>query len=183
MIKVYLHGALAQFGEVFELEVRDCAEAVTALASQIYGFADCIASGDWSVVIGDVESGDSITDESLTIALKDGASIHIIPAIAGAGGIISAVVGITKIAWGASTGNWNMVKSGFNQAKGGVTSLFSTTPVTPDYATRAEADERPSFLYDGATNTSVQGLPVPVIYGRVRAGSIVVSAGLSSEKI
>ena len=76
-----------------------------------------------------------------------------------------------------------MVKSGFNQAKGGVTSLFSTTPVTPDYATRAEADERPSFLYDGATNTSVQGLPVPVIYGRVRAGSIVVSAGLSSEKI
>ena len=105
MIKVYLHGALAQFGEVFELEVRDCAEAVTALASQIDGFADCIASGDWSVVIGDIKSGDSITDESLTIALKDGASIHIIPAIAGAGGIISAVVGITKIAWGASTGN------------------------------------------------------------------------------
>jgi hypothetical protein len=42
----------------------------------------------------------------------------------------------------------------------------------------AKADERPSFLYNGAINVIEQGYAVPIVYGTHMTGSIVVSAGV-----
>jgi predicted phage tail protein len=61
--------------------------------------------------------------------------------------------------------------------------MLSPTPQTDSYSDRERPGERPSFLFDGPTNTSTQGLPVPLIYGRMRVGSIVVSADLSADDI
>ena len=45
------------------------------------------------------------------------------------------------------------------------------------------ADNRASYIFNGAVNLTAQGNPVPLLYGRMRVGSVVVSAGLSVEDI
>jgi predicted phage tail protein len=45
------------------------------------------------------------------------------------------------------------------------------------------ADNRASYIFNGAVNLTAQGNPVPICYGRMRVGSVVVSAGLSTEDI
>ncbi len=45
------------------------------------------------------------------------------------------------------------------------------------------ADNRASYIFNGAVNLTAQGNPVPICYGRMRIGSVVVSAGLSTEDI
>lgn len=47
----------------------------------------------------------------------------------------------------------------------------------------AGAEDAPGYLFNGASNTNTQGGSVPVVFGRVRAGSVVVSAGISTERI
>ena len=44
---IHLHGKLAEFGESFELAVTTPFEAVRALATQLNGFADTLANGEY----------------------------------------------------------------------------------------------------------------------------------------
>ena len=68
-------------------------------------------------------------------------------------------------------------------ALGGVSQLLSPTPhAAPSYsAERPEA--RPSFIYNGPTNTAEQGGPIPVVYGRMRVGSALVSSSVSTDQV
>ena len=52
-----------------------------------------------------------------------------------------------------------------------------------DPANNDPADNRSSYIYNGAVNLTAQGNPVPVCYGRMRVGSVVVSAGVSTTDI
>ena len=45
------------------------------------------------------------------------------------------------------------------------------------------ADNRSSYIFNGAVNLTAQGNPVPLCYGRMKVGSVVISAGLSVEDI
>ncbi len=184
MKTIHLHGALgSQFGGPFCLEVRDPVEAVHALSVQIAGFRQAIEKGHWHVIRGPLEGGEVLSEEGLSVSLGNATEVHILPAAEGAGGVWNAVVGVTMVALGVATGNYKMVKKGFNKTSDGITGFFSQSIKTGSYAGRESADERPSFLFDGATNTSTQGLPAPVIYGRIKTGSVVISAGLTSEEV
>ena len=44
-------------------------------------------------------------------------------------------------------------------------------------------DPRKSYSFSGIQNVSRQGVPVPIIYGEVFTGSIVVSAGINTEEV
>lgn len=63
--------------------------------------------------------------------------------------------------------------------------LTSKAKVGPQsYDSRELADDaRQSFLYNGPVNKSAQGQAIPLVYGRVRVGSIIASAGISAEAI
>jgi predicted phage tail protein len=52
-----------------------------------------------------------------------------------------------------------------------------------DPANNDPADNRASYIYNGAVNLTAQGNPVPLCYGRMRVGSVVVSAGVSTTDI
>jgi len=52
-----------------------------------------------------------------------------------------------------------------------------------DPATNDPADNRSSYIYNGAVNLTAQGNPVPLCYGRMRVGSVVISAGVSTTDI
>ena len=64
--------------------------------------------------------------------------------------------------------------------------LSSNTPnrkTSFDPANNDPADNRASYIYNGAVNLTAQGNPVPICYGRMRVGSVVVSAGVSTTDI
>lgn len=183
MKTIHLYGVLREkFGASYQLDVRDAKEAIRFLMAQIEGFKEEIEKGDWHIIRGELDSGDSVSEETAHISLGNTTDIHLVPAVDGAGGLVDIVTGITLVAWNIAIGNWAGVKSGWNKVTGGFADLIGG-PKVADYSGRSGANERPSFLFDGATNTSTQGLPVPVIYGRVRTGSVVISAGLTSEEV
>ena len=45
-----------------------------------------------------------------------------------------------------------------------------------------EAAKLESFVFNNVVNTSKQGLPVPIAYGRVFVGSAVLSSGLDVDQ-
>ncbi|MBS7812342.1 tail assembly protein [Roseococcus pinisoli] len=63
----------------------------------------------------------------------------------------------------------------------GVSQLLSPSPKAPQ--AHEAVDGRPSFLFQGVTNTAVQGCPVPLVYGRFRVGSVVASSSIRSEQV
>ena len=182
---VYLHGALAAFGERYDLAVRDAPEACRLLSVQLPGFRDTLAEGRWHVFRGPPKAGHTISEEALTLALGRVDEIHIMPAVAGAGdGLLQTIGGVALLAAAPFSGGASLAlyAAGGAMALGGVTRMLTST-TTSNYSGREDPDERPSFLFDGPTNTSTQGLPVPLVYGRMRCGSVVVSSGITAEDI
>jgi predicted phage tail protein len=132
---------------------------------------------------------------------------------AGGGGIGKAVAGIALVgasvltaglaapagvglfaALGASTGFLGTTFGGIalmgaSMALSGVASLLTTPPgssmgdQTPQATQMAAPGDQPSFLFNGVTNNSQQGGPVPLVFGTHLVGSIVVYAGLDSGDI
>jgi len=61
---------------------------------------------------------------------------------------------------------------------GGVAQMISPQTSMGGLTSGREAARLESFTFSGIVNTSKQGLPVPVAYGRVFVGSAVISSGL-----
>ena len=72
---------------------------------------------------------------------------------------------------------------------GGVAQMLTPTPQLNSgnsgtrYGQDSETDPRRSYSFSGVQNVSRQGIPVPIVYGEVIVGSIVISAGTSTERI
>jgi predicted phage tail protein len=66
---------------------------------------------------------------------------------------------------------------------GGVAQLISPQPTMSPLERGREAARLESFSFSGIVNTSQQGLPVPIIYGRAFAGSAVISAGVDTYQL
>lgn len=69
---------------------------------------------------------------------------------------------------------------------GGVAQLISPTPKLGGANIRGvddETDPRRSFSFSGVQNVTRQGVPVPIIYGEVFTGSVVITASLNVEEV
>lgn len=79
-------------------------------------------------------------------------------------------------ALGASYGSIAMF--GLTMALTGVSQMLSPQPKAS-----TPADANPSYLFSGPANAVEQGGPVPLIYGRMRVGSTVISSAIDNEII
>lgn len=159
----------AAFGESFAQYVKDN-------NFQLY---DKKYSKDGSVR----DYGEDEIDKPLTDEMNE---FHLYPHIAGSGkagriiaGIVLIVVGyiITGLSygWAAPLGN-AMIGAGVSLILGAI--------FAPRQQSQQDApDERASYIFNNPVNTQAQGGPVPLIYGRFRAGTTVVSAGITSEQV
>lgn len=183
MRTLHLHGFLKEkYGDSFMLEVDTPKEAVHALCVQLPGFREDIAENNWHVVRGALEDADSDDEEKISLHLGQLKDIHLIPAIEGAkNGLFATIVGVAMIAVGVVTGQPWLIGMGVGTALGGIIQMTTKLPSGVDPASQESADQRPSFIFQGAVNTSSQGLAVPRGYGRLRIGSIVISAALYAE--
>ena len=89
-----------------------------------------------------------------------------------AGGFAAATFG-TKLAIAAGTLGLGLTFMGIAQA-------ISPQPDVPDFDESAQLE---SFSFSNVVNTSRQGLPVPIAYGRVFVGSAIISSGTDVDEV
>lgn len=185
MITVMLYGALAQkFGRRHRFDIRTPAEAVRALSANLPGFRQHLlehSEPGYRVLVGK-KARDA---DALGLPADD--VVRIVPVVAGAGkgagqviaGIILVVIAIwNPMGWGALA--TTMIRSvGMSMAMSGISTMLAKNPAVSGPPERA--DNKPSYTFDGAVNTSAQGNGVIVSYGLIEVGSQVISAGLTAD--
>jgi predicted phage tail protein len=118
----------------------------------------------------------------------------ITPVVAGAGrGTGSIIAGVALVAFslllpgvGAAIGGAAMTSIGLMGGAlilSGVSQMISPTPKPPGLTEQNEATRLESNSFSGIVNTSRQGVPVPIAYGRVFVGGAVISAGLDVDQV
>lgn len=192
MTAVYLYGALGRkFGHRWSLDVSSPGEAVRAIMANRPDFQSYMvkhSAPGYQVFVGPdpIRGPERLGDPIGRQAIK------IVPVLAGAakdptiGIIVGTLIIIASVVsfqyYGVSAGVALMAGSmGAGLVVGGISQLLAGTPKAPDISEK-EAN-RPSFLFNGVVNTTSQGHPVPVGYGRMRVGSAVISAGITTEDI
>lgn len=203
--EIRLHGALRrEFGGSFRLDVATPIEAFRALMAQLPGFRQRIAEGEFTIIRGKRKTGWALDAETLEFPLG-GEPLHIVPVASGsgkAGSVIKTVIGIIIVAavfyfappagpeaagsmfgadlaassavFGISYGT--LATIGVGMVASGIAGLIAPTP---KFRTE-ERDSRQSFLFNNLDNVTTQGVPLPLIYGRMRVGSVVISASLET---
>ena len=202
VVKVY--GALRKLlgGRCrFEFEVDTPAQALKALCVNFPGLdkwlMDREAEGTgFRVTVG----RDRITTEApegLVLPWSEREVFSITPVICGAGqgfGQVLAGIGVIALAiitggiasagvalggfLGIGTVGTAVVGIGASLVLGGIAQMISPQPTMGNLTSGREAARLESFTFSGIVNTSKQGLPVSVAYGRVFVGSAVISSGL-----
>ncbi|MDT8372133.1 MAG: tail assembly protein [Gammaproteobacteria bacterium] len=185
MQTIMIYGQLGQqFGRVHRYEVNSPAEAVRALCATVKGFKQyLLKNGSYRVLVGGRED---VADEILLhYPVSERESIRIIPVVSGASGFGRILLGVALVGFAmvfpgplaslAMSAGKSLILSGVAQL------LFTPQQSQQEIAERPE--NRPSFFFNGAVNTTRQGNAVPVCYGRMVVGSQVISSGLSVEQI
>jgi predicted phage tail protein len=100
-------------------------------------------------------------------------------ALAFAGG-----AGLFGAAFAKNLGLFAALKTvGATLALGGVANLLSPQPTISMLERGKEAARLESFSFSSIVNTSQQGMPVPIVYGRAFVGSAVLSSGLDVAQL
>ncbi len=206
---VHLHGHLGrEFGRTHQFALHQPVDAVRALDAAFPGrFLRALREGEYRVVRGTPgRHGRDLDIGMLTMGLS-GQPLHIIPVPAGAkrGGAAKIVLGVVLVAaaiafapagagmlganlgaeafsvFGSSISFGNIALFGAGMALQGAAQMLSPQPKAA--GSLETADRRQSSLFNGAVTSVEQGGVVPLVYGRVRTGGTVISAGLSVEDV
>lgn len=185
--KVKLYGKLRQFGKEFHLAVNSPAEAIRALCVQIHGFEKFLANSKRNGVEFAVFNGKhNIGEAELQFSgVKD---IRIAPILTGSkrNGLFQTIVGAVLIAASFFVGGpaWlapALLSSGIGLAAGGVIQMLTPQPKGLDG--REDTENKPSYAFGSAVNTTAQGNPIGILAGYRQIGGAIISAGIYSEDI
>lgn len=178
---VKLYGHLGKkFGRSFQLAVSTPAEAIKALSVNIKGFKDYLVkhSSPGYHIFTDKKD---LAEDELNYNVSSNI-IKIVPVTIGSGGIFKIVIGIVLIVVGVITEQPWLTKIGVSMTISGVAEVLFAPPTPKSYNPEKPANS-PSYIFNGPVNTIAQGNPVSLCYGKVRVGSQVISAGLTSREI
>ena len=182
MVNVKFYGALKQFGTDFKLDCKNVAEVLTALFSQIQGLRQHIQKGVYKVRIGSQYLDNRYLEKGLQYKLKDGMTVHFTPVVAGAGAKVQFVVGAALAVVGYAigfTGVGAVVGSvGVSLMLGGVAQMLTKTPNMNSGG--GEKEKKQSTSFSGLQNMTAQGRPMPLAYGRILTGSLIISQGIET---
>ena len=170
------------------LESGTTNEVFSALRNTVDGFADEImrmsrAGIRFAIFRNRVNVG---KDE---LTLSGTTEIRIVPIISGSkrGGLFQTIAGVALIVVGAFLSETPfgppLVGMGIAMTLGGVVQMLSPVPKTSSQEDQAGTENKPSYLFNGAFNSTQQGLPVPVVYGEMLVGSSVIGVGTWAEAL
>lgn len=185
MRKIKLYGDLgAKFGREFNLSVSSPAEAIRALSYQKKGFKKFMIDSEKNGLQYRVFSHNNELSDVKELPIKASGDIKIVPVVVGANGEFRTLLGSALIAASFFTGPIGpyIFNTGVALAIGGAVEVLTrgmiSNPIPPE-----KADNKPSYAFSGALNTTYQGQPVPIGYGTMIVGSAVISASLTTETL
>ena len=207
VIKVY--GKLAKhLGQrSFKAAVKSPAEAIRFLLANFPSLRGVMSEGEYQVTVGRL--GLQLADEPMQLHYPAAPqeAIRIVPVVAGAGagtgqilagvGLIAAAILLGPVGGGFLGLGANVLGGTFTLGAsaslavgaigtalvlGGVSQLLSPAS-TISSGTDSATDPKRSYSFSGIQNVSRQGVPVPVIYGEVFTGSVIISAGINTEEV
>lgn len=193
MRKIYLYGDLEEkYGNEHSFECASLGEALRALNCAYNGFMNSIKKdGLYTVYNGsDIRDSNIVKQEDLALTNTED-DYHIVPVISGSKSqtstaITFAVIGIALVGvgWGvgATIGYGLLTNMAISMGAGMILSGISML-IAPTLKDNGTPDEKSSFLFSSADNVSTQGGPVPLVYGRHRAGSTIISTSLEAVNV
>ncbi len=202
--KIKLYGELAEFigHKEFEIQVDSLAKAVSFLINNFPQVEKYMNPKYYQVKVGNY----AVNEEEIhhPIGQED---IHIVPVISGAGGGVGkTLLGAALIAGAffmpVAAGNVGLAKGlfgtagsfakvgFFTKAMAGVGSFLVLSgvsemlfPVPKPQEFKSEQDPQLSFSFSGTQNTSRAGTPVPIVYGEIVTGSVVISGAVDTQQV
>ena len=202
--KLKLYGELAKFvgHKEFEIQVDSLAKAVSFLVNNFPQVEKYMNPKYYQVKVGNY----AVDKEEIhhPIGQED---IHIVPVISGAGsGTGKILLGAALIAGAffmpVAAGNVGLAKGLFGTAGSfakvgfftkamagvglmltvnGVSEMLFPLPKIKEFDN--ETDPRLSYKFSGTQNTSRAGTPVPLVFGEIITGSVVISAAVDTQQV
>ena len=202
--KVKLYGELAKFvgHKEFEVKVDSIGRAVSFLINNFPGIEKYMSPKYYQVKVGNYEIG----EDELHYPIGQKEDIHFIPVISGAGrGLGKTLLGVALIGiaiaapgvgfglgpgglgggFATAAGTFSMTATlgniGIGLALMGVSEMLTPLPERRDF--NSEEDPRLSYNFSGTQNTSRAGTPVPICYGEIITGSVVISGSIDTQQV
>ena len=200
--KIKLYGELANFvgHKEFEVKADTLSHAVSFLVNNFEGIEKYMNPKYYQVKVGNYAIDE--TEINHPIGQQD---IHFVPVIQGAGGNTGKILlgaALIAISFGAGgiinnpltiggKGFFGIASAGmgakvsFGIGAGllltGVSDMLFPLPKVPDF--KSEQDPRISFGFGGTQNTSRAGTPVPICFGEIITGSVVISGAVDTQQV
>jgi len=177
---------------------------VHALTSQIPKLRQFIQQGLFTVRVGREYLDNRYLEQGLSQKLKDDATVHFTPTLKGSkrGGVFGVIAGAAIVAGALALGPLGLGVLGSTSAMlvgglgasmllGGVAQMLTKMPtmrgVTPTGAVKPEKgkqeEKQQSTSFSNLSNMAAQGRPMPIAYGRIRVGSLIISQGVETMDI
>ena len=195
--KIKLHGSLSEFvgHKEFDVKINSVAQAVSFLVHNFPHIEKYMNPKYYTIKVGEDE-----IDENQLHYPTGHQEINFIPVIAGRGNVGKIILGGALIAMSFGVGGLfaaPMSFSGGFAAAGlgakaafgigaslvlsGVSGMLFPVPDAQQFS--SEEDPRLSFSFSGVQNTSRAGTPVPIVYGEIITGSVVISAAIDTNQV
>ena len=197
--KLKLYGELAKFvgHKEFEVKVHNLPQAISFLVNNFPEVEAYMNPKLYQVKIGNYEiNKDEI---NYPIGQQD---IHIVPVISGAGGgfgrfltgalLIGAsfffpgagLFGTTSfLGAAAGTGIGTAIGTGLSAIGAGLLLSGVSEMLYPTQTPEFEDNPQISFSFSGTQNTARAGTPVPIVYGEIFTGSVVISGDVDTVAV
>ena len=190
---IKLSGSLGRrFGVFHKLAVDSYPEAIRALSSQVEGFKDYMQSEVGSRMRYAVFVDGKNVGQHDEKAWQCANEVRIIPIPTGSksGGLFQVVLGAVIMATAFFTGGSSLALMGAFASSafmmggamvlGGVMQMISPQQGGSRLSSQS-AENKPSYAFGGAVNTTAAGYPIPLPYGQRTVGGAIWSAGSYAE--
>ena len=200
--KIKVYGRLARFlGErTFEAEISSPTDAFRFLLANFPSLESHMMEQNYCVKVGNYE----ISETELDIPTGN-QEIKIVPVVMGARkGFGRFLLGAVLIGAAVFTGGAGVGFSGLSFKANAIVPLAAPTltssllaaagnlgiylalsgvaqMITPTEELGADSDDPSSFTFNGVQNTIRAGVAIPVVYGEIFTGSLVVSGGIDTD--
>jgi len=197
--KVKVYGELADFvgHKEFDAVINSTADAVRFLVTNFPQLESHMNNRHYKVIVNDYDIGEGEVHNPI-----GSEGISIVPVITGSGGnfgkifLGAALIGLSFFSLGTSAGLGVAFSKGFAKVglvqKGlatigaalvlqGVSDMLFPMPQMKEFSN--EEDPRISFSFSGVQNTDRGGTSIPLCFGEITTGSVVISAGIDTQQV
>ena len=171
--------------------MKTSAEAVKALSINLAGFESYLMNAKKNGMVFAVFRGKRNIGLDDYKNLEGDSDIRIAPVMEGAkkagmfqtilGAVLLVVGVVTAIIFPGNPVSTYLIASGVSMMTGGIYQMLSPQP--KGLQGREDPDNKPSYAFGSAVNSTAMGNPIPVLYGQREIGGAILSAGITAEDI